>query len=153
MTQKEINNFLTNTKVYVAGKSEEIQKKLFPFGYYWSNERKMVCCTEKPFLYLAKSKEITYGSDMKFFTEHRYREVSAEEILSLELTGPTYRPFKDAEECWQEMLKHQPFGWLFHKKSKAYKILFKSDYTVDRYNALFNEYEFADNKPFGIKED
>lgn len=23
-----------------------------------------------------------------------------------------YRPFNDAEECWQEMLKHQPFGWL-----------------------------------------
>ena len=22
-----------------------------------------------------------------------------------------YRPFKDATECWQEMLKHQPFGW------------------------------------------
>ena len=21
-----------------------------------------------------------------------------------------YRPFKDAKECWQEMLKHQPFG-------------------------------------------
>ena len=24
----------------------------------------------------------------------------------------TYRPFKDKEECWQEMLKHQPFGWV-----------------------------------------
>ena len=24
----------------------------------------------------------------------------------------TYRPFKNAEECWQEMLNHQPFGWL-----------------------------------------
>lgn len=23
---------------------------------------------------------------------------------------PKFRPFKDAEECWQEMLKHQPFG-------------------------------------------
>ena len=21
-----------------------------------------------------------------------------------------YRPFENAEECWQEMLKHQPFG-------------------------------------------
>ena len=25
---------------------------------------------------------------------------------------PTYRPFKDAEECWLEMQKHQPFGWV-----------------------------------------
>ena len=23
-----------------------------------------------------------------------------------------YRPFKDAEECWNEMQKHQPFGWV-----------------------------------------
>ncbi len=29
---------------------------------------------------------------------------------------PQYRPFKDADECWQEMLKHQPFGWLREKK-------------------------------------
>lgn len=23
---------------------------------------------------------------------------------------PKFRPFKDAKECWNEMLKHQPFG-------------------------------------------
>ena len=25
---------------------------------------------------------------------------------------PSYQPFKDAEECWNEMFKHQPFGWI-----------------------------------------
>ena len=25
---------------------------------------------------------------------------------------PKYRPFKSQEECWNEMLKHQPFGWI-----------------------------------------
>ena len=25
---------------------------------------------------------------------------------------PKYRPFNSKEECWNEMLKHQPFGWL-----------------------------------------
>ena len=25
-------------------------------------------------------------------------------------TEPTYRPFSNAEECWAEMQKHQPFG-------------------------------------------
>ena len=29
----------------------------------------------------------------------------------------TYRPFKDAEECWKEMLKHKPFGWLKSKEA------------------------------------
>ena len=26
---------------------------------------------------------------------------------------PKYRPFKTQEECWNEMLKHQPFGWIY----------------------------------------
>lgn len=25
---------------------------------------------------------------------------------------PKYRPFQNAEECWEEMLKHEPFGWI-----------------------------------------
>ena len=29
---------------------------------------------------------------------------------------PKYRPFKSQEDCWQKMLKHQPFGWLKSKK-------------------------------------
>lgn len=29
---------------------------------------------------------------------------------------PTYRPFKNAEECLTEMLKHQPLGWIKTKK-------------------------------------
>ena len=34
---------------------------------------------------------------------------------------PKYRPFKSQEECWNEMLKHQPFGWLKSiKKQEKY---------------------------------
>lgn len=32
-----------------------------------------------------------------------------------------YRPFKDEEECWQEMTKHQPFGWVKAIPDKEYK--------------------------------
>lgn len=32
---------------------------------------------------------------------------------------PKYRPFKNSEECWNEMLKHQPFGWV-KSKDKGY---------------------------------
>ena len=31
----------------------------------------------------------------------------------------TYRPFKDAEECWAEMLEHQPFGWVNYNGYRA----------------------------------
>ena len=32
---------------------------------------------------------------------------------------PKYRPFKDAEECWNEMQKHQPFGWIKSKNDST----------------------------------
>ena len=33
---------------------------------------------------------------------------------------PKYRPFESQEECWNEMLKHQPFGWAKSKKGKRH---------------------------------
>ena len=45
---------------------------------------------------------------------------------------PIYRPFSNAEECWQEMLKHQPFGWV---KST----LFKDLALVQRVTTLYVE--------------
>ena len=35
-----------------------------------------------------------------------------EELVFRVKPEPKYRPFKTQEECWEEMLKHQPFGWL-----------------------------------------
>lgn len=89
MTREEINKFLVDTKVYVVGKSEEIQKKLFSLGCKWCAGNTEVDCIEAPFLYIDKNHYLSHGRDMCFFTEHRYREISAEEILSLELTEPS----------------------------------------------------------------
>ena len=77
---------------------------------------------------------------------------------------PTYRPFKDAEECWNEMQKHQPFGWIKSKddstinkfmfidslENNAANICTSSDFS---YNKLAECYIFADGTPFGIKEE
>ncbi|WP_278811483.1 hypothetical protein [Leyella stercorea] len=77
---------------------------------------------------------------------------------------PQYRPFKDADECWQEMLKHQPFGWLKHKDDdEPYCILKITDSRISMidvceevafydYNETFKQYIFADGAPFGVKE-
>lgn len=78
---------------------------------------------------------------------------------------PKYRPFKDAEECWQEMQKHEPFGWV-KDKERGYKVTItrvnddentgfmaingKSEWTLD---GLMDYYTFADGTPFGIKEE
>lgn len=63
---------------------------------------------------------------------------------------PKYRPFKSVEECWNEMQKHQPFGWL---KSKT--TLQLNTYEISEYSdweRRFNNYTFADGTPYGIKE-
>lgn len=64
-------------------------------------------------------------------------------------TEPKYRPFKDAEECWQEMLKHQPFGWV--KTDEGYEQVWHVN-KGDDFNATFKTCTFADGTPFGIKE-
>ena len=152
MTRKEAVEFLANTKVYVNGKSKEIQKKLFSLGYEWSDGDTNVCYTKSPFLYISSSMTFTMGNDMEHFSERILREISAEEILSLELTETTYRPFKDVKECWSEMQKHQPFGWI-KIKNENYLTILESINNARNYQYIFENYTFADGTPFGIKED
>ena len=62
----------------------------------------------------------------------------------------TYRPFKNAEECWQEMQKHQPFGWV--KYTNKYISISTID-SNNNYEIDFDDYTFADGTPFGVKEE
>lgn len=79
---------------------------------------------------------------------------------------PKYRPFKDKEECWQEMLKHQPFGWVknkiveneyyltdgvFYSENLECPVVSMSGEALS-YEEMINDYLFADGTPFGIKE-
>ncbi len=67
---------------------------------------------------------------------------------------PTYRPFKDAKECWQEMQKHQPFGWLKTKDNggDCFVNLVAMECDTDFEN-MFDLRTFADGEPFGVKEE
>lgn len=67
-----------------------------------------------------------------------------------------YRPFQNAKECWQEMQKHQPFGWIRNKKTKEYELLQRvapKNGVIDQYACAFKRWGFADGTPFGIKEE
>lgn len=71
---------------------------------------------------------------------------------------PEYRPFKDAEECWLEMKKHQPFGWVKSKDAQYFSCNSFGKYiaigweNIPRtYEEAFNAYTFADGVPFGVK--
>ena len=63
---------------------------------------------------------------------------------------PTYRHFKDKEECWAEMQKHQPFGWVKHKKDGSFSCVMAVD-DSKWYDAAYEKYTFADGAPFGLK--
>nr|DAU38331.1 MAG TPA: hypothetical protein [Caudoviricetes sp.] len=78
--------------------------------------------------------------------------------------SPKYRPFANAEECWQEMQKHQPFGWLKDKEDGHYTLITAINKTnVDQialngntgwlFCSISKFYTFADGTPFGINEE
>lgn len=112
----------------------------------------------------AEGKEIEFRS--KGFNEE-WRELKQIPGLSYDSfeyrvkPEPKYRPFKDADECWQEMLKHEPFGWLREKKRNVYtQIGFMHTEGIQgtsggssNYKAFFDCFSFADGTPFGILEE
>ena len=65
---------------------------------------------------------------------------------------PKYRPFKTQEECWNEMMKHHPFGWVKGKDWQYTQILTMSVREEENFNYWFKNFTFPDGKPFGIKE-
>lgn len=75
---------------------------------------------------------------------------------------PEYRPFEDAEECWQEMQKHRPFGWVKDKKDVHHRVLITAvdDGTYGMslngnaawsLSGIMDLFTFVDGTPFGVK--
>lgn len=72
---------------------------------------------------------------------------------------PKYRPFKDAEECWTEMQKHQPFGWVKDRNGSKFVIenvdsggfVEVYDDGTCSFKEVFENRTFADGTPFGVK--
>lgn len=69
------------------------------------------------------------------------------------------RPFKDAEECWTEMQKHQPFGWVKDRNGSKFVIenvdsrgfVEVYDEGTCNFKEVFENRTFADGTPFGVK--
>lgn len=159
MTREEAIKFLSNTKVYVNGKSKEIQEKLFSLGFQWTSADKQVLYTEQPFLFIWMDKDMSYDNDMEHFTKKEFREITANDILNIVIDEPKYRPFKDAEECFEEMKKHEPFGWVISRSGEAYNIWHIGATSIRLHESICGlacamvDYVFADGTPFGVKEE
>ena len=82
---------------------------------------------------------------------------------------PKYRPFKNADECWHEMLKHEPFGWVViieNNLSIKYNIqalvqdgvkstaVLTDDLMSEKFpfEGVLQKFTFVDGTPFGIKK-
>ena len=79
------------------------------------------------------------------------------------------RPFKSQEECWGEILKHECYGWVKSKDNNDRRhissiqkddednvwFIIVSFGGIDGFSSeqMFENFEFLDGTPFGIKEE
>lgn len=115
-------------------------KKFYPILQAFA-EGEAIECRTKPSALSKSWQDMNDWTEMKeieFWNNTEYR-IKPE---------PKYRPFKNAEECWTEMQKHQPFGWVKYadKYISISAIDSNNDYEID-----FDDYTFADSTPFGVK--
>lgn len=133
--------------------TREEAKEMLPIIQAFA-EGKVIECRTKPSA-LSKSwqdmNEWTEMKEIEFWNNTEYR-IKPE---------PKYRPFKDAEECWKEMERHQPFGWVTGDKC-FYNIVSVSNIDVSMANVsgdivtlsfseVMEDNTFADGTPFGVK--
>ena len=114
-------------------KTKEDAKKLWPIMKAYSEGKKIQFFNGEEWV----DKEI-----LTFVSEpHRYRIKPKTK----------YRPFKNAEECLEEIQKHQPIGWIKNDKGAYFILSFIDNKTDLEYQ--FYKYKFVDGEPFGIKEE
>ena len=130
--------------------TREESKAFYPILQAFA-EGKVIECRTKPSA-LSKSwqdmNEWTEMKEIEFWNNTEYR-VKPEQ---------KYRPFRDAKECWQEMQKHQPFGWV---KSTLFKDLalvkrvttlyVEINRDIIDYKDALDKFTFADDTNFGVK--
>lgn len=130
MTKEEAKEFYPILQAYAEGKAIECRTKPGTIGTSIPNE-------------WTEMKEIGFWNGI----EYRIKP------------EPKYRPFRDSEECWQEMLKHEPFGWV-KDKDKGFRLYIVGLNQIraftqvgHNYDQALDEFTFADGTPFGILEE
>lgn len=128
-------------------------KEFYPILQAYAEGKVIECRTKPSFIEdtdvpndLAEMKEIEFWNN----TEYRIKPEQK------------YRPFSNAEECWNEMQKHQPFGWIKPKSDDVIGKFMLIDSLMDKvvtvrtnvrfkYHELLEHCIFADYTSFGVK--
>ena len=130
--------------------TREESKAFYPILQAFA-EGKVIECRTKPSA-LSKSwqdmNEWTEMKEIEFWNNTEYRVKSE----------PKYRPFKNGEECWQEMQKHQPFGWVkstlfkdFDLVQRVTTLYVEINREIIDYKDALDKFTFADGTNFGVK--
>ena len=136
MTREEAKEFYPILQAFAKGKVIECRTKPSALSKSW-----------RDFNDWTEMKDIAYWDNI----EYRIKP------------EPKYRPFKDAEECWEEMQKHQPFGWVKDKKDGHHALITAVDddtcgmslngNAAWSLSGIMDLFTFADGVPFGVKEE
>ena len=130
--------------------TKEEAKEFYPILQAYAEGKVIECRTKPGTISTSIPNEWTEMKEIDFWNGIEYR-IKPEH---------KYRPFKDAEECWQEMQKHQPFGWLKDKNDGHRTLITVVDnedmmalngITGWDFLSIMNMYVFSDGKPFGVK--
>lgn len=113
------------------------------------------------------------GKNIQFLSDGEWHDINQADLTCYPdkyriKPEPKYRPFKTKEECLQEMLRHQPLGWV-KKINGGYKQIMAVH--TDIFNKhcayfagqtgtacveleyIYKNYTFTDGTPFGVKEE
>lgn len=120
-SEQEVCRYLKNSKIYVNGKSAEIQKILFKYHFVWKSSRTTyILNCDSPFIYTYDT-TFADGSNMSTFNDLEAKEIKVEDILSIEVEKDIYDPnrFKPFDRvlmckdtsCWNpEFFKCYRYG-------------------------------------------
>lgn len=130
MNRNQAKEFYPVLKAFAEGKVIETRRK-----------PSAVKCTDIP-------NDWTEMKEIEFWNNTEYR-VKPE---------PKYRPFANAEECWQEMQKHKPFGWVkstlfkdFDLVQRVTTLYVEINREIIDYKDALDKFTFADGTNFGVK--
>ena len=117
-----------------------------------------------------------FAEGKKIETRYDIYDWTETEVLHLESKNEyrikpeqKYRPFKNLEECWGEILNHGWYGWVKSKDDNDRRhissiqkddednvwFIIVSFGGIDGFSSeqMFENFEFLDGTPFGIKEE
>ena len=119
-------------------------------------------------LAFVEGKDIEYKlkGTMPWITRHQIRKDSSmsfnfEDYEYRIKKEPEFHPFENKKECCEEMLKHQPFGWvkyngrlinLINIDNVGVDFLYNGNYDSLNYIDAAMKMNFIDGAPFAIKK-